>query len=136
MYMYNELNHFANILSERTNSFLEDLTRTKPEYFPLFLCFAAKACYVKYDTIEEQITDISLIMIEKHGFIIEIDPIGKQVRSRVANEVCGSLQMIEHVADTLQACIRMLWKRRLSTEYLITTNGNKRYVAADLLAEA
>lgn len=132
--MYKEINHFANILCESTNSFLEDIVNTKCEYLPLFLSFTAKSCYVKYDTLEEKIINIRLIMVEKNGFIIEVNPIDNYVRSYVANIVSGSLQMKKTIADTLRACVHVCWKKRLSTECLVTMNGDGRYITADLFA--
>lgn len=93
-----------------------------------------KSCYVKYDTFEEQIINIKLIMVKKAGFIIEVDPIEGHIRSYVADQVGGSLQMKEYIADTIRACIQVCWNKRLSTECLVTLHGDGRYIAADLFA--
>ena len=132
--MYQEINHFANILCERTNSFLEDIVNTKGEYLPLYFSFVARSCYVEYDTLEEKIINIKLIMVEKAGFIIEVDPINGHIRSYIANQVGGSLRMKEYIADTIRDCIQVCWRKRLSIQQLVSLHGDGRYVTADLFA--
>ena len=130
--MYEEINRIASELCESANLCLECVVSTKCECLPLLLGFMAESCFVKYDTEEEQITNIDIILIEKNGFVIEADPINACVRGYFADEICGSIQMRVPIAKTLRACIQACWKKRLSTEYLVTMNGDGRYIAADL----
>lgn len=132
--MQTEIKHVANELCEITNTFLENITISQRADLPLFLGFTAKACYVKYDTLEEKITDISIVMIDKNGFAIVADPIDGYVRGYIANEICTSVRMRESTAKTLHAFIQVGWKKRLSIDCLISLNGDGRYIAADLFA--
>lgn len=131
--MFSEINDFANMLCKMTNSALEEIVRTEHDSFPFFLFFTVRSCYVKYDTQEGRITDVSIYVIEKDSFIIEIDPIGGYIRGIVGGEIGSGIKMKRNVADTLLACVRQCWNSRLSSEELITVNGDNRYIAADLI---
>ena len=130
--MRSEINHVAHVLCEVTNTFLENIAMGQHSDLPYYLGFVSRACYVKYDTWEDKITDISIIMIEKNGFAIVADPINGYVLGYTAGEICASVRMRRATAKMLFACIESHWKYRLSTDCLVTANGDGRYVAADL----
>lgn len=131
--MFREIHDFASTLCDMANKNLEEIVINHCESLPFYLHFATEACYVKYDTHEETITDISLRLIERNGFAIEVDPINGYIQGIVAGKSSGSTQMNRDIADALFACIHQCWIMRLSTEQLLTTGDNDRYIAADLL---
>lgn len=132
--MNKEIIEFTNMLCAMVNNAVENVVLTHTDELPFFLFFAARKCFVLYDTEKEKITSISLYVIEKDHLTIEVDPIDGYVRGGLGDKVTGTVRMKKHVSNTLFACISKLWLMRLSEEGLITVNGNDGYIAADLLA--
>ena len=130
--MFREIHNFGTVICKMTSNNLEELVKNHCDYLPFWLHFTGEACYVKYDTQNEVITDISLRVIDRNGLAVEIDPINGYVRAIVAGNSGESIMMPKDIADTLFSCIHQCWNMRMHAEGLVTT-GNDRYIAADLL---
>lgn len=128
-----EMCNYMNVLCEMTNKNLDEMVENNREYLPLLILCNAQACYVKYDTQVEIITDITLQVMNRGGLAIEVDPIGGVITGSVAGENCISIDMKEETADVLSACISVCWEKRLSAEMLISPNTDGRFITGDLL---
>lgn len=132
--MFEQIQFLANILCETTNLALERLVYVKIDDLPFYLFFGSTACYVKYDTQDERITDVQIVVMNNNGFTVEVDPIKGSITGNLANQCTASIEMEVYVANTVLACIREAWQWRLSTDRLITVKADDRHIVADLLA--
>lgn len=129
----NEMCNYMNILCEMTNKNLDEMVENNYKYLPLIIVCNAQACYLVYDTQEEIITNVTLLVMNRGGLVIAVDPIGGVITGSVADQNCISINMKRETADALFACARAYWEKRLSTEMLISPNSDGRFIAADLL---
>ena len=130
----NEIRNYINILCEMTNKSLDQIVNENNEYLPMFIVFNAHACYVRYDTQEENITHVTLEVINRVGHIIEIDPVEGVISGVLEDEPSCTVKMKKHTASILLRCISVFWKKRLKEEGLISLNSDGRFIVADLLA--
>lgn len=128
-----EIQNYMKVLCEMTNKNLDEIVNNAYEFLPFFIMFNAQSCYVRYDTQDECITDVTLKVMNNAGLVIEVDPISSTITAFVAGEPGESLKMQKNTADILLDCIRTCWRQRLSTEDLISINSDGRFVAADLI---
>ena len=129
----NEMCNYMNILCEMTNKNLDEMVENHYEFLPMIIVCNAQACYLIYDTQEEIITNITLLVMNLSGLVIAIDPIGGVITGSVADEKCISINMKRETADALFACTRAYLEKRLSTEMLISPDSDGRFIAVDLL---
>ena len=107
---------------------------SKIDSLPIYINLIADACYVKYDTVNNRITDITLRTYNQMGITIDVDPIHKKICGAVCGEDAGTLNLDPTVAHNLYSCITFMWKSRLTTDELCTIDADPRFIAADLLA--
>ena len=105
----------------------------KCDHLPLFLMQIPEACYVLFDTKENCIVSTTICMFSKSWIAVEVDPINASITGHMADEDVCTFEMQKYVADMLFRCIRQCWDMRLSTEGLISTNSNGRFIAANLI---
>ena len=107
----------------------------KVENLPIYISLLADACYVKYDIVNETVTDITLRMRNRTGITIDVDPIHNKIIGELCGEEVSAQALNARIGRTLSACIRTMWRARLASEELGTVGTDPQFIAADLLSD-
>ena len=128
-----EICNYMSVLCKMINKNLNEIVNENCNDLPFFIMFNANACYVRYDTQEENITHVILEVMNRDGLAVEIDPIKGIITGVVADDPSCVVEMNKDVASILFSCISVCWKKRLQEEGIISFNVDDRVIAADLL---
>jgi hypothetical protein len=93
-----EIQNYMKVLCEMTNKNLDEIVNNAYEFLPFFIMFNAQSCYIRYDTQDECITDVTLKVMNNAGLVIEVDPISSTITAFVAGEPGESLKMQKNTA--------------------------------------
>ncbi len=132
--MVHDIRNFVSSLCKMTNRSLE--TFVQKGDFLFFFHYVSSSCCVVYDTQEERITAITLVIINRNGLTIEIDPIAGYVRGKFLDELdkCArSARIKAHIAEAVVSSIQKFWDVMVKEKAIDITAGESRYITVELL---